>query len=131
MKNFIVYDSKGNILRAGSCQDGDILLQAGNGEFVMEGIADDATQMIVDGEIVSKPELTDSEKNTAALQELRETRDSALEWCDWTQVTDSPLTADQRTEWQLYRQQLRDLPAAQPANLTSIDDVSWPTVPGS
>lgn len=130
MKNIIVYDSGGSILRTGTCADEDVLLQAGNGEFVMEGIADDATQMIVNGEIVSKPELTDSEKNTAALQELREMRDSALEWCDWTQVTDSPLTADQRTEWQLYRQQLRDLPASN-ANVTSIDDVTFPEAPGS
>ena len=86
MKNFIVYDSEGNILRTGSCQDGDVSLQAGSGEFVMEGTADDATQMIVNGEVVSKPEQTNSEKNTSALQELREIRDSALEWCDWTQV---------------------------------------------
>ncbi len=29
---------------------------------------------------------------------------------DWTQVADSPLTADQKAQWVTYRQKLRDLP---------------------
>lgn len=128
MKNFIVYDSEGNILRTGSCQDGDVSLQAGSGEFVMEGTADDATQMIVNGEVVSKPEQTNSEKNTSALQELREIRDSALEWCDWTQVPDSPLSSEQKSEWQMYRQQLRDLPNDY-ATITSLEQVNFPVQP--
>ena len=128
MKNFIVYDSEGNILRTGSCQDGDVSLQAGSGESVMEGTADDATQMIVNGEVVSKPESTNAEKNAAALEELRVKRDSALQWCDWTQVPDSPLTDTKKTEWATYRQTLRDLPASN-VNATSIDDVTFPDAP--
>ena len=42
MKSFIVYDSEGFILRTGSCVDSDLEMQAGDNEFVMEGIADDA-----------------------------------------------------------------------------------------
>lgn len=128
MKNFIVYDSEGNILRTGSCQDGDVSLQAGSGEFVMEGTADDATQMIVNYEVVSKPEPTNAEKNAAALEELRVKRDSALQWCDWTQVPDSPLSSEQRSEWQMYRQQLRDLPNDY-ATITSLEQVNFPTAP--
>lgn len=128
MKNFIVYDSEGNILRTGSCQDGDVSLQAGSGEFVMEGTADDATQMIVNDEVVSKPEPTNAEKNAAALEELRVKRDSALQWCDWTQVPDSPLSSEQRSEWQMYRQQLRDLPNDY-ATITSLEQVNFPTAP--
>tara|TARA_B100001059_G_scaffold234785_1_gene278240 strand:+ start:1507 stop:1896 length:390 start_codon:yes stop_codon:yes gene_type:complete len=128
MKNFIVYDSEGNILRTGSCQDGDVSLQAGSGEFVMEGTADDAIQMIVNDEVVSKPEPTNAEKNAAALEELRVKRDSALQWCDWTQVPDSPLSSEQRSEWQMYRQQLRDLPNDY-ATITSLEQVNFPTAP--
>lgn len=29
---------------------------------------------------------------------------------DWTQLADSPLTVEQKEQWRLYRQQLRDLP---------------------
>ena len=128
MKHFIVYDSDGIILRTGTCVDGDVSLQAGSGEFVMEGTADDATQMIVNGEVVSKSEPTNAEKNAAALEELRVKRDSALQWCDWTQVPDSPLSSEQRSEWQMYRQQLRDLPNDY-ATITSLEQVNFPTAP--
>ena len=128
MKNFIVYDSEGKILRTGTCAAGDVSLQAGSGEFVMEGTADDAIQMIVNGEVVSKPEPTNAEKNVAALEELREMRNSALQWCDWTQVPDSPLSSEQRSEWQMYRQQLRDLPNDY-ATITSLEQVNFPTAP--
>jgi len=128
VKHFIVYDSDGIILRTGTCVDGDVSLQAGSGEFVMEGTADDATQMIVNGEVVSKSEPTNAEKNAAALEELRVKRDSALQWCDWTQVPDSPLSSEQRSEWQMYRQQLRDLPNDY-ATITSLEQVNFPTAP--
>jgi len=58
MKNFLVYNQKGKILRTGSCAENDFYLQAEDGEFVMEGVADDLTQKIinvgVDGKIVNK-----------------------------------------------------------------------------
>ena len=56
MKNFIVYsNSNGEILRTGVCGDDDIELQVGEGESVIEGTANDATQMVADGAIVDKP----------------------------------------------------------------------------
>ena len=58
MKNFIVYDATGQILRTGICQDSTFYLQAQDDEFVMEGKANDATQKIVNvgikGKIVDK-----------------------------------------------------------------------------
>lgn len=54
MKNFIIYNSSGKILATGCCQDSDFKMQAKNGEFVMEGIANDITQKIVNGKIVDK-----------------------------------------------------------------------------
>ena len=57
--------------------------------------------------------------------EIRERRDDLLLETDWTQGNDSPLSTSKNTEWQTYRQALRDLPtlAADP------DAITWPTKP--
>lgn len=55
MKNFIVYDAFGNILRTGQCQDIVFADQASLNQFVMEGTANDVTQQIVNGLVVNKP----------------------------------------------------------------------------
>ena len=55
MKNFIVYLADGKIVRTGSCSDSDFNLQPLVGELVIEGQANDATEMIKDGLIVNKP----------------------------------------------------------------------------
>lgn len=47
MRNFIVYNSKGEILRTGLSQDIDFYVQAQDGEFVMEGQADSLTQKVI------------------------------------------------------------------------------------
>ena len=52
--NYIVYDSDGEILRTGTCPTSMFILQASKGEFVIEGIANDVTQKIVDGKVVEK-----------------------------------------------------------------------------
>jgi hypothetical protein len=40
--------------------------------------------------------------------ELRERRTAELNTSDWTQLSDSPLTAEAKEEWKVYRQGLRD-----------------------
>ena len=37
-------------------------------------------------------------------------RNSKLRDSDWTQIPDSPLTAEKKAEWATYRQALRDIP---------------------
>jgi hypothetical protein len=54
MKQFIIYDASGIILRTGTCPDDAYSSQAGEGESVLEGTADDLTQKVVAGEIVNK-----------------------------------------------------------------------------
>lgn len=54
MKHFIVYNRQGKILRTGTCQKSTLLLQAQEGEFVMEGLANDVTQKIVNNKIINK-----------------------------------------------------------------------------
>jgi len=128
MKRFIIYSSNGVILRTGTCPDEVFALQRSGDELIMEGVADDATQRIVDGEVVAKPDLTDEEKTARVMLEVRQNRDAALSSSDWTQVTDSPLTAEQRSAWQMYRQTLRDL-TDDFSHATTIEEVTFPDIP--
>lgn len=59
---------------------------------------------------------------------LRLQRGQLISESDWTQFSDSPLTAEKKSEWAIYRQALRDIPATY-SNATSIDDITWPTQP--
>ncbi len=55
MKSFIVYKKDtGEIIRSGSCQDIDILLQQGTDEFVLEGRGNNRTHYISDGSVEEK-----------------------------------------------------------------------------
>lgn len=85
MKNFVVYDQHGNILRTGSCPDHDLKLQ---GENTMEGTADDATQKIVDGKVVDKtPE--EIERDNPTIPEVPEDDQQAfITKKQWQKVTD-------------------------------------------
>ena len=55
----------------------------------------------------------------------RTTRDKKLSASDWTQMADSPLASDKKTEWATYRASLRDLPSASGFPHT----MTWPTEP--
>ena len=87
----------------------------------------DLDNLRIDRTLITKEYLTD---NSLLLEWVRTERNDRLAECDWTQIPDGPLNADDRTEWQLYRQQLRDVPADNAA-IKTIDDVVWPTAPGS
>ena len=57
-------------------------------------------------------------------EEIREQRNQLLSECDWTQFQDSPITGSSLTEWQTYRQSLRDITSQEnPFSLT------WPARP--
>lgn len=55
--NFIVYNAAGEILRTGKCHETLVRLQAGEGEFVMEGVANDSLHSIdvKTGKILDRP----------------------------------------------------------------------------
>lgn len=118
---YAVYNQSGDILRTGSCQECDIELQAGDGEFIYIGEADQLTQKVVDGELVSK----EPEQILDPIREIRLDRNTLLAKSDWTQMPDSPLTQEQKQAWADYRQALRDLPQS---NL-DLDAVKWPQQP--
>ena len=61
-----------------------------------------------------------------AMSSLRQRRDALLKSSDWVMMSDSPI-AD-KTAWQTYRQELRDITDG----LASVDDVNavvFPTKP--
>ena len=58
---------------------------------------------------------------------LRQHRNAKLQFRDWTQAVDSPLTDAKKTEWATYRQALRDLPNG--ITLNTIGDIVWPNEP--
>lgn len=62
---------------------------------------------------------------TLTLADVRNMRDALLEVSDWTQLPDSPLTLEQRSNWASYRQELRDITK----HYTNLDELVWPTAP--
>ena len=62
--------------------------------------------------------------NEAAAR-VRVERDARLAACDWTVLTDSPLTTAKKTEWKTYRTALRDIPS----DSGFPHSVTWPTEP--
>lgn len=66
-----------------------------------------------------------SRVDSEAAERVRADRDQRLASCDWTVLTDSPLTTAKKTEWKAYRTALRDISAADGFPHT----ISWPTEP--
>jgi hypothetical protein len=72
-------------------------------------------------------EMIDFEKNNIVRWvELRESRNRRLLNCDWTQISDAPITEELKSEWAIYRQALRDLPS----NTEFPAYVEYPRFPG-
>ena len=79
------------------------------------------------------PVFADSDEETAyrtkidnqVAANVRVERDRKLAACDWTVLTDSPLTTAKKTEWKSYRTALRNISAAEGFPHT----MEWPTEP--
>jgi hypothetical protein len=146
--NFIIYNNIGEILRTGSCPEEMFLIQAQDGETVIEGVANDFTQYIADGvvtdyteaELAAKssipygykwqmPEralvqdLTTEQINIYLAEQARLKRDTLLSACDWTQTGDQ--IEARKLLWQPYRQALRDITLQ--TGFPTI--INWPTLP--
>ena len=63
-------------------------------------------------------------------EEVRANREALLNDSDWTQMSDGQLSAEDKTAWATYRQELRDLPAIF-ENVEHVNQVEWPKQPGS
>lgn len=74
---------------------------------------------------VQQPTPDREQRMTERSRTVRNDRNNALSQCDWTQMPDTPLSAEQKAAWAAYRQALRDL-TAQP---TFPWEIAWPTKP--
>lgn len=59
---------------------------------------------------------------------IRNKRSHELYLSDWTQMHDAPLTEEEKEEWRLYRQSLRDIPASN-QGVTVESLINWPEKP--
>ena len=96
----------------------DILLEEGEG--IIEGHHDRATQKIVDGSI--------AEYVADFFPLIRNKRNELLKESDWTQAIDSPLLDIKKAEWATYRQELRDLTTTY-LDAVAIEEVVFPNTP--
>jgi hypothetical protein len=79
---------------------------------------------------ISASELAAKYKELAynsGLKTARMQRDILLASCDWTQVEDVALSAEQKAAWSTYRQSLRDLPST----VTENGEFTLPVPPDS
>ena len=92
----------------------------------INGYVEDPANWLVDTDTL---QLVDNSIPVDYTDWMRRRRDLLLTGSDWTQGVDSPLSDSKKTEWQTYRQALRDLPSDYTSAITSKDDVTWPTRP--
>ena len=71
------------------------------------------------------PMPTAEEIQLMAWAQIRTKRDALMTATDWTQLSDSPLSAEKKAEFTEYRQALRDLPQS----TSNPDQVVWPLKP--
>ena len=83
-----------------------------------------AGPVFVDGETTAAEQETayKAQKDTEQAKSVRDSRNTQLSECDWTQVADAPVD---KTVWATYRQALRDI-TAQSGFPWTID---WPVAP--
>jgi hypothetical protein len=67
----------------------------------------------------------ESQDNNPEWLALKAQREELLKACDWTQLEDSPLSAEDKASWATYRQSLRDIPQ----DYTEVESVVWPEQP--
>lgn len=78
-----------------------------------------AAQAIIDGFDV------EANATAAAWVGVRRVRTSRLARCDWTQLSDAPISSEQVAAWRVYRQALRNVP--QDNSDPSV--INWPVAP--
>lgn len=98
------------------------------------------TKKIVNGELVdltaeeqtafdNQPGDTEEKQLQRKINEqVRLPREQLLKDSDWSQLSDNGLSSEKKTEWQTYRQELRDLPSGI-SSKQDIADLVYPTKP--
>jgi hypothetical protein len=94
-----------------------------NADPLTPGIIDVITQEIFDSAHIQEMAARVERKKV----EIRNQRSWNLVQCDWTQLSDAPLTDEQKGEWRTYRQALRDMTLQE----HFPENIEWPAAPKS
>lgn len=121
MTHYTIYNTAtGEILGGGSTNVTISEIALETGQSIIEGLYNVEEYKIIDGVAVAQ--------TVSIWSTVRGQRNALLSESDWTQMSDSPLSASKKTEWATYRQTLRDIPSTQ-STVTDIDNIIWPTEP--
>jgi len=113
------YNIPGIVLAAGG--DGDVFKRSiSNDILTVDDVSDAALQAALDG--YDHGQFVDDR----AWANVRGKRDDLLRDSDWTAVTDTALGEADQTDWEDYRQDLRDIPQTYSAD---VESVVWPDAP--
>jgi len=113
------YDIPGIVLAAGG--DGDVFKRrVSNHILTVDDVSDAALQAALDS--YDHAQFVDDR----AWANVRGKRDDLLRDSDWTAVTDTALGEADQTDWEDYRQDLRDIPQTYSAD---VESVVWPDAP--
>lgn len=96
-------------------------IQENQDYIINDWVGDITLASVVNGEVITEEPIDQTENITRGM------RDNLLANSDWTQMPDSPLNNEEKTNWQTYRQELRDL--FNNFTYTNLEDVNWPTPP--
>lgn len=89
-----------------------------------ELMAEQAAGKVIIGDADGLPQAVEPSAPVVTWDMVRSKRDGLLAASDWTQLADSPLTAEKKSAWATYRQALRDITEA-----SAPETVTWPTAP--
>jgi len=113
------YNIPGIVLAAGG--DGDVEKRGISADILtVDDVSDAALQAALDG--YDHAQFVDDRAWAA----VRAKRNQLLRDSDWTAVTDTALGEADQTDWEDYRQDLRDIPQTYSAD---VESVVWPDAP--
>lgn len=100
-----------------------------NNEIISYGLQLDPDEIVVDGgdNIAINDTLISRATYLEKVHEVREFRDGLLTKTDWVGLSDVTLSDQDRTTWETYRRQLRDVPSTIVEG--SEDDFIFPEEP--
>lgn len=129
--NRIIYNTvTGKIESCRNMSDHILALQLQQGANLasIDGYVQNTQEYRVNLETLAVESQSDPLKQFDIQEYMRQRRNNLLKACDWTQGVDSPLSDSKKTEWQTYRQALRDVPANN-TGATDRDSITWPSEP--
>lgn len=91
-------------------------------DFTEQELLEKFSLRIVTDEAEHSELIKEHKKNIS--EKIRAKRDALLSQTDWTQMPDSPLTEEEKQNYRIYRQSLRDLPAKY--DTININEVTFP-----